>query len=129
MEALSDLWRRPKGAWQVWNITRYYTPVPGQLRYYRKTYEEDFEINCQGDCFVTTNGYRLKAEDSFKVAACPPEVKFGTRIEIEGIGEVTCQDRGGAIKEKRLDVWAGVGTDALYNMGRYPAGYLRVRFL
>jgi 3D (Asp-Asp-Asp) domain-containing protein len=37
--------------------------------------------------------------------ACPPSMAFGTRLEIEGIGERVCMDRGGAIKEGRLDVY------------------------
>jgi len=127
-EALSDVWRE-KEKWEVWNITRYYTPVRGQLRYFRKTYEEDFVVNCHGDCLSTANSYKLKKSDAFKIAACPPGIAFGTRIEIEGIGVVTCQDRGGAIKNKRLDVWAGIGEEALLNLTKYPAGYLRIRFL
>jgi len=127
-EALYDVWREDK-PWTVWNITRYYTPVKGQLKYFRKTYEEDYAVNCHGDCLSTANSYKLKESDAFKIAACPPEIAFGTKIEIEGIGIVVCQDRGGAIKEKRLDVWAGIGTQALSDMRKYPAGFLRVRFL
>lgn len=37
--------------------------------------------------------------------ACPPELSFGTRVEIEGTGERVCQDRGGAIKGRRIDVY------------------------
>jgi 3D (Asp-Asp-Asp) domain-containing protein len=37
--------------------------------------------------------------------ACPPSMAFGTRLEIEGIGERVCTDRGGAIKEGRLDIY------------------------
>lgn len=127
-EALGDVWRE-KEKWEVWSITRYYTPVQGQLRYFRKTYEEDYAVNCHGDCLSTANSYKLKESDAFKIAACPPEIAFGTKIEIEGIGIITCQDRGGAIKEKRLDVWAGIGTDALLAMQGKPAGFLRIRFL
>jgi 3D (Asp-Asp-Asp) domain-containing protein len=38
-------------------------------------------------------------------AACPPSMAFGTRLEIEGIGERVCFDRGGSIKEGRLDIY------------------------
>jgi 3D (Asp-Asp-Asp) domain-containing protein len=37
--------------------------------------------------------------------ACPPSLPFGQRLEIEGVGERVCTDRGGAIKEGRLDVY------------------------
>jgi 3D (Asp-Asp-Asp) domain-containing protein len=39
--------------------------------------------------------------------ACPPSLPFGQRLEIEGIGERVCTDRGGSIKEGRLDVYIG----------------------
>lgn len=125
---LHDLWRYADG-WEVWRITRYYTPTIGQSYYFSGSYEEDFKINCSGDCRVTAAGYHLEPEDAFKVAACPPEIPFGARIEIEGIGIVTCQDRGGAIKDKRLDVWAGIGPEAQHWMKIYPGHYLRIRFL
>jgi 3D (Asp-Asp-Asp) domain-containing protein len=37
--------------------------------------------------------------------ACPPSLPFGTRLEIEGIGERVCSDRGSAITEGRLDIY------------------------
>lgn len=49
--------------------------------------------------------------------ACPPSMPFGTVIEIEGIGQRICQDRGGAITEGRLDVYFDDLNDAL-NFGR-----------
>ncbi len=135
LAALKDVWREPKratvGEGEIWNISRYYTPVPGQTRYYRKTYEEDFAVNCQGDCFKTADGFDLHDAKPMTVAACPPEFKLGTRLHIEGIGEVTCHDRGGAIKGKRLDIWAGYG-DAALDRIRDPsnrAGPLKVRVL
>ncbi len=106
---------------EVYSVSRYYSPVEGQLRYYGgKTYLEDVKMNCglqkdgsAGDCSTTANGYKLKAEDAYKVAACPPEMPFGTKLNIDGIGTVTCVDRGSAIKNKKIDVWAGYGEDGL----------------
>lgn len=151
--------RYPEGKWEVWNITRYYSPEPGQMRYFRGGtggYIADTNMNCglytekqiaqfikqgrtfknkllddgtAGDCITTADGHKLQASEAFTIAACPPEIAFGTKIEVEGIGVVTCHDRGGAIKEKRLDIWAGIGMDALYKLNQYPGGYLRVRFL
>ena len=115
----------------TWKITRYYTPVKGQTKYFSGSYSKDFYINCQGDCLVTANGYRLKEEDEFKVVACPPTIKFGTRLQIESIGEVICHDRGGAIKGKRLDLWAGIGQKGLDNIYSRPetSGYHKVTLI
>jgi Uncharacterized protein conserved in bacteria len=55
-------------------------------------------MNCSGDCFVTANGYKLSQKDEYKVAACPKTFKLGTILNIDGIGDVVCHDRGGAIK-------------------------------
>lgn len=140
VNAVQDLLRTGEPEGDVWQVTRYYTPVPGQKSYYRKEgYEADFKVNCSGDCLVTADGYRLKPEDAFKVAACPPyyttndgkrvEVPFGTKFEIEGIGVVVCHDRGSAIKNKKLDVWAGVGDTGLQNIRTTKGGPRKVRVL
>lgn len=82
-----------------YSLSRYYTVVPGQRRYYLgRTFEQDFKINCQGDCFKTANGYQLSQKDEYKVVACPPDIKLGTTLHIEGIGDTVCHDRGGSIK-------------------------------
>jgi len=100
----------------TYGISRYYSPVEGQDMYYYKTYAQDYKINCQGDCMVTADGYHLDKAKPFTVAACPPNMEFGTVLEIEGIGKVTCHDRGGAIKGKRIDLHAGVGMPGLENI-------------
>lgn len=111
-----------------WRITRYYTPVKGQKRYFGGSYASDFYVNCSGDCLVTASGYTLKAEDAYKVMACPKTMPFGTKLWIENIGDVICEDRGGAIKGKRLDVWSGIGDTGLDNLYNRPetSGYLQV---
>jgi 3D (Asp-Asp-Asp) domain-containing protein len=48
-----------------------------------------------------------------RTIACPPRMAFGTRLEIEGVGERVCTDRGGAIKEGRLDVYIAELEEAL----------------
>jgi 3D (Asp-Asp-Asp) domain-containing protein len=45
--------------------------------------------------------------------ACPPSLPFGQRLEIEGVGERVCTDRGGSIKEGRLDIYIPKLKDAL----------------
>lgn len=59
---------------------------------------------------ITASGKRVEAGVT---AACPRELPFGTRVEIEGVGERTCTDRGGAIKGKRIDVYMTEIDDAL----------------
>lgn len=98
----------------------------GQTRYYAgRTYEQDFYINCQGDCTITSNGHDLKQAKPFTVLACPPDFAFGTQLWIEGVGIATCHDRGGAIKGHRLDLWAGIGEEGLDNLMTGFGGGLR----
>jgi 3D (Asp-Asp-Asp) domain-containing protein len=59
---------------------------------------------------ITASGKRVQAG---KTAACPPSMPFGTRIEIEGVGERVCHDRGAAITEGRIDVYMPELNDAL----------------
>lgn len=115
----------------TWKITRYYTPIKDQKRYFSGNFANDFYVNCSGDCLVTANGYRLAEKDEYKVVACPSTIKFGTHLHIDGIGEVVCHDRGGAIKGKRLDVWAGIGDRGLDNIYARPetSGYHEVSII
>jgi len=108
----------------VYNISRYYTPVPNQEKYYLgRTYEEDLAMNTSWDPYVTADGYRLSAKDAHKVVACPQPMKMGTKLFIEWIGNVVCHDRWGAIKNKRIDLWAWVGTEWMNNVYRYARVY------
>jgi 3D (Asp-Asp-Asp) domain-containing protein len=51
---------------------------------------------------ITASGEHVRENYTL---ACPPSMAFGTRLEIEGVGERVCTDRGGAIKEGRLDIY------------------------
>lgn len=114
-----------------WMVSRYYTPVKGQKSYYGKngTYEKDFKMNCQGDCLSTASGYMLSQKDEHKIVACPKTFELGTKFEIEGLGIVTCEDRGGAIKAKRLDLWAGIGERGLGNVYKPETGGIKKVYL
>ena len=53
--------------------------------------------------YITASGHRIEPGDKF--CAAPPEIPFGTVLDIPGYGRVPVLDRGGAIKERRLDVF------------------------
>lgn len=48
-----------------------------------------------------------------RTLACPPSLDFGTVVDIEGVGERVCSDRGSAITEGRLDVYMSELEDAV----------------
>lgn len=52
-----------------------------------------------------------------RTIACPPQYKFGTKINIEGIGVRVCEDRGGAIQGNHLDVYVATQSEAM-RLGR-----------
>lgn len=108
----------------VYNISRYYTPLPDQERYYLgRTYEQDLKMNTSWDPYVTADGYRLTKKDTHKVVACPSPMKMWTKLFIEWIGSVVCHDRWGAIKNKRIDLWVGIWTEGMNNVYRYASIY------
>lgn len=50
---------------------------------------------------VTASGVHTHAG----TAACPPDVAFGTRLAIEGIGQVVCEDAYAPWLSPRVDVY------------------------
>lgn len=40
-----------------------------------------------------------------RTIACPPEIPFGTKIKIDTVGVRVCEDRGGAIKGRAIDLY------------------------
>ena len=57
---------------------------------------------CDKSDGVTASG--IKVQDK-RTIACPPEFPFGAKIEIEGRGVYVCEDRGGAIKGNKIDIY------------------------
>ncbi|KKQ80845.1 MAG: Conserved protein YuiC, partial [Candidatus Moranbacteria bacterium GW2011_GWD2_38_7] len=51
---------------------------------------------------ITASGIKVQAN---RTIACPPEFPFGAKIEIEGQGTFICEDRGGAIKGNKIDIY------------------------
>ncbi|MEA2087643.1 MAG: 3D domain-containing protein, partial [Candidatus Caldatribacteriota bacterium] len=69
----------------------------GEFTAYNATIEQ-----CGKADGITASGKKVKQG---RTLACPPEYKLGTKIEIEGRGVYECQDRGGAIKGNRFDIY------------------------
>lgn len=99
----------------IFTITAYYSPLPGQSHYVTGSYESDIRLNGNG-----TNGADGTPVYPGMVAA-PKKYAFGTKLNIPGIGIVAVHDRGGAIVESgqrgqsydRLDIWMGYGDAGL----------------
>lgn len=109
-------------------LSRYYSPVPNQERYFMWV-DREREIrmqcgcpggNCNEDgCKYPADWKLLTDADIGKSYACPPELPLGTKIklvfhwwEVEGV----CRDRGGAIKNARLDARCWYWMDGLNNI-------------
>lgn len=59
---------------------------------------------------ITASG--LKVTNN-RTLACPDSFPFGAKILIEGLGVFRCEDRGGAIKGNRFDIYMTTKSDAL----------------
>ncbi len=57
---------------------------------------------------ITASGKKVTAN---RTLACPKNYKFGTKVVIEGI-EYTCEDRGGAIKGNKFDIYVETKKEA-----------------
>lgn len=59
---------------------------------------------------ITASGTKVKEG---RTIACPPSLKFGTKLNIDKIGIRICEDRGGAIKSGHLDLYMDSVSEAL----------------
>lgn len=94
---------------QLFKISAYYSPLPGQQSYVLGSYQKDLAMNGNG-----THGSDGTPVYLGMISA-PISYDFGTNIFIPGLGVGTVHDRGGAIYSKqgfdRLDIWMGYGDD------------------
>ena len=60
---------------------------------------------------ITASGYKIRQGD--KLIAAPRTFPFGTQIFVPGYGLASVEDRGGAIKGNRLDVYFDTHKKAL----------------
>lgn len=51
---------------------------------------------------ITASGIKVQ---KLRTLACPPEYPFGATIRIDEMGTYTCEDRGGAIKGNKFDIY------------------------
>ncbi len=58
---------------------------------------------------ITASGVKVRENETI---ACPKSFAFGTKINIEGRGTYICQDRGGAIKGNKIDIYVKTKTEA-----------------
>ena len=63
---------------------------------------------------VTASGTKVKEN---RTLACPPSFPFGTKVRIEGVGTLVCEDRGGAIKGNHFDIYVETKGEA-FDFGR-----------
>jgi len=82
---------------------------------FKITYYCACEQCCGKDDGITVSG--AKVQEGVTVAADTSILPFGTKIYIKGIGWRTVQDRGGAIKGNRLDIYIPSHNDPMpYNV-------------
>lgn len=58
---------------------------------------------------VTASGVKVQEK---RTLACPPQYPFGAKVKIEGYGIFTCEDRGGAIKGNKFDIYMQTKSEA-----------------
>lgn len=51
---------------------------------------------------VTASGVKVEEK---RTLACPPNLPFGVKVNINGMGTYVCEDRGGAIKGNHFDIY------------------------
>lgn len=63
---------------------------------------------------ITASGVKVQEK---RTIACPKNFPFGTKLEIEGMGTYVCEDRGGAIKGNKIDIYMQTKGEA-FQFGR-----------
>jgi 3D (Asp-Asp-Asp) domain-containing protein len=65
-----------------------------------------YTASCEGCSGITATGVNIKDNPDEKVIAVDPDViPLGSKVYVEGVGEATAADTGGAIKGNRIDVF------------------------
>jgi 3D (Asp-Asp-Asp) domain-containing protein len=98
-EPVVEVVEAPAPEWQTFEVTAY---TAGEESTGKQPSDDGYGITASGE----------HVRENYTIA-CPPSLPFGQRLEIEGIGERVCTDRGGSIKEGRLDIYIPELKDAL----------------
>lgn len=89
-------------------------PKPKPKNYTVKRMKITFYCACAKCCGktngITASGKRVRRGVT---VAAPRTYKFGTKLYIKGFGYRTVQDRGGAIKDNRIDIYVPTHAKAL----------------
>jgi 3D (Asp-Asp-Asp) domain-containing protein/LysM repeat protein len=73
-----------------------------------------YTASCAGCSGITKTGINIKANPNARVIAVDPSViPLGSKVYVEGFGEATAADTGGAIKGNRIDVFIPSEQDAI----------------
>ncbi len=78
-------------------------------------YTAAYDETLSGDG-ITASGVKVKPR---RTLACPPEYPFGTKVRFENLGTFVCEDRGGAIKGNKFDVYVVTKKEAFAFGRRY----------
>lgn len=91
-----------------------------------ETFNVSFYCPCSKCCDGYANGITASgvyAQAGITIAA-PSKYAFGTQIYLEGMGTYTVQDRGGAIKGNKIDVYVNSHEEALRLGRKQVRGYV-----
>jgi 3D (Asp-Asp-Asp) domain-containing protein len=79
-------------------------PQGGKVRLFRVTAYCPCQLCCGPKAAgVTASGHVIQPGD--RIVAAPPAIPFGSVMTIPGYGRAVVRDRGGAIRDDRLDVY------------------------
>lgn len=83
------------------------------ITWYTADYESTQKTPSDPDYKITASGTTVKQG---RTLACPKSLEFGTKVYIKELDHTyTCEDRGGAIKSGRLDIYIDSLKQALKN--------------
>ena len=85
-----------------------------------------YTASCEGCSGITKTGVNIKDNPDEKVIAVDPKViPLGSKVYVEGFGEATAADTGGAIKGNRIDIFIPSEEDAI----DFGVKHLKVKIL
>ncbi len=142
MKIIKPVTQKPKisNDWTItFSLSRYYSPIQWQSRYYNgKTYEQDVIMNCGANaigndwCLYTASWIQYTNEHKNKSVSCPSNIPLWSKIELQlkdWPHIVTCEDRGGAIINNRLDMYCGIWEYALDNWSTCITGKVKWKII